>query len=187
MRVVAFAALISLGGVAPAAACYGNCNYQGGYYQMGGPVVQAAPPVVVQQAPVYQAPMYQAAPVYQAPVVVQQPPVYQAPFVQDAPVVVDAAPSGAYAEPYQHNYQHSYGPRHYEGPRYRTTYYERGPEYLVSQREYPAYDYGPRPYYGGYAEPYYYGRPYYRPYYRRATVCSGGAYETGQAICGMRP
>jgi hypothetical protein len=178
MRVVASAAsvaalIVSLGGANPAAACYGNCNYQGGYYPTGGPVVQGAPPVY-HTAPVYQAPVIQAAPVYQAPVyqapIVQTAPIYQAPVVQAAPTYVDGGPS--YVD----------GGHRYYGPRGRTVYYERGPEYQVSYREYAPYDYG-RSYY---AEPYYH-RPYYRPYYRRATVCSGGAYETGQAICGMRP
>ena len=93
------------------------------------------------------------------------------------------------------------GNGYYGGPRGRTVYYERGPEYQVGYREYAPYNYGvphllrrhvrrPRRYYNGgyYGEPAYYGGgPYYRPYYPRPTVCSGGAYETGQAICGMRP
>ena len=85
----------------------------------------------------------------------------------------------------------------------RTVYYERGPEIPVSYREYSPYGgngygyggngqygYGGNGYYGGnYEQPYYAPPPYpyYRPYYRRPVVCTGGAYETGQAICGLRP
>lgn len=177
------ALLVSLGVSGPASACYGG-NCYGGYYQVGAPVVQAAPPVVQVAPPVYHtAPVYQAPVVQAPPVVVQQAPVYQAPVVQAAPpIVVDAAPR--YTEPYRNEY---YGePRHYGYG--RTVYYERGPEYQVSYREYRPYGYGVRTYHEGtyYAEPYYH-RPYYRPYYRRPVVCSGGAYETGQALCGERP
>ena len=77
-------------------------------------------------------------------------------------------------------------------------YYERGPEIPVSYNEYTPYNnsygyngygYGASTYYGGnYEQPYYAPpHPYYRPYYRRPVVCTGGAYETGQAICGLRP
>ena len=71
----------------------------------------------------------------------------------------------AYERPYREPvYQGSYD----SGPRYHTTYYERGEEYPVSYREYPAYrssyDDG---YDGGYSGGYgggYYERPYRRSY-----------------------
>lgn len=201
MRVVASTAILaamSLSfGTTPAAACYG-C--QGTYYPTGGAVISAPP--VIQAAPVYQAPVVQSAPVYQAPVVqaapVYQAPVFQAPVVQaapvyQAPVVIDG---GYNSRSFGHRGLGYADGNHY-GPRGRTVYFERGDEYLVSRREYVPYNgyggsnYGTS-YYGGgsyYAEPSYYApiyRPYYRPY-RRAEVCFGGAYETGQALCGMRP
>ncbi len=194
--------------------CYQGGYYQtgGGVVQGAPPLVQGVPPMY-QQAPVYQAPVYQApvvqAPIYQAPVMqaapVYQAPVYQAPVIQ-TPVVVDGGAGYVNGGP---GYGYSEGG--YYGPRGRTVYYERGQEYQTGYREYTPYDYGVRtqyegtyraePYYGGgygggyYGGGYYgggyggyYGGAYYRPYYpRRATVCMGGAYETGQAICGMRP
>lgn len=210
MRVVASTAILaamSLSfGTTPAAACYG-C--QGTYYPTGGPVISAPP--VIQSAPVYQAPVVHAAPVYQAPVVaapVYQAPIYQAPVVQaapvyQAPVVIDG---GYNSRSFGHR-GHGYSDGGHYGPRGRTVFYERGDEYLVSRREYFPYNgyggsnfggshyggsnYGTSHYGGGsyYAEPSYYAphyRPYYRPY-RRAEICFGGAYVTGQAFCGMRP
>ena len=68
----------------------------------------------------------------------------------------------AYERPYREPvYQGSYD----SGPRYHTTYYERGEEYPVSYREYPAYrssydDGYDGGYSGGYSGGGYYERPY---------------------------
>jgi hypothetical protein len=81
-------------------------------------------------------------------------------------------------------YRERYAPVSYEGPRYHTTYYERGEEYPVSYHERPvyrtsSYDDG---YHGhghghGYGSSYsydgYYDRPY-RPYYRSYGYGYGG-------------
>jgi hypothetical protein len=175
----------------PLAACYGcQGGYYGGYYPVGAPAVQVAPPApyappVVQPAPVYQAP------VVQPPVVQNGPVVQTGPVIQTPPVVVEKGPT--YIDPgprYNGGYGRGYG---------RTVFYEQGPEIMVSYREYSPYGPGPAGYYdngwnGGYDGGWYggpvYGPAYYGPVYRpwvrpwrRPVVCSGGAFETGQLVC----